>query len=302
MYDIMVSRGCPYSCSYCCNSLFRNIYKKKGKYIRFRKVDDVIEELLYAKKEFPFVNMINIQDDGFASLSENYLKDFSKKYKEIINLPLRLRIIPTSMTEKKAFYLKEANTLVGVLGIQANDRINKELYNRHVSSKRIIEIAKLLKKYNIVGQYDIISQNPYETEQDMIEKCEILMKIPKPFFLVMFPLALFPNTPLREKAIKDGIIINNTDGYTTRYGNYPIKYVYLNKLQQISPYTPSFLLKYFLYKRKNKSCKILFWFYNKHIYKMIHKMILLILKNTRLVSIIKKIIFLPQYIILKLTK
>lgn len=152
MYDIMVSRGCPYSCSYCCNALFRKIYKNKGKYVRFRSVDHVIEELQHVKREFPYVNMVSLQDDAFTFAPEAYLKEFSEKCKTHIGLPLRVRIIPTMLTEKKVKYLSEANTLVAVLGIQSSDRINREIFNRRVSSEQLISVAKALKRNNIVGQ------------------------------------------------------------------------------------------------------------------------------------------------------
>jgi len=293
MYDIMASRGCPYSCSYCCNGLLRNIYRNKGKYVRYRSVDNIIRELQYAKNTFPYINMVNIQDDGFAAASEEYLKEFSEKYSADIGLPLRLRIIPTNLTERKVQYLSDANTLVAVLGIQSSDRINKDIFNRHVSSETIVQATKMLKKHNIVGQYDLIVQNPYETEQDMIEVCRLLAGIPKPYQLIMFPLALFPNTPLRERALRDGIKINEKDGYETAYGSYPIRYPYLHKLQQICPYTPKLLIEFFLRYRNSKLTRTSFELYYRYIYKGMEYIRQKIMKNTRLVSWVKKIIFLP---------
>ena len=294
MYDIMASRGCPYSCSYCCNALLRNIYRDKGKYVRYRSVDNIIRELQYAKNEFPYINMVNIQDDGFAAASEEYLEEFSEKYRARIGLPLRLRIIPTNLTEQKVQYLSDANTLVAVLGIQSSDRINKNVFNRHVSSKQIVDATRMLKKHNIVGQYDLIVQNPYETEEDMIEVCRILAEIPKPYQLIMFPLALFPNTPLRERAVKDGIKIHENDGYETAYGSYPIQYPYLHRLQQICPYTPKFIIEIFLRYRHLRLVTAIFELYYRYIYKGMEYVRQKIMRNTKMVSWTKKIIFLPS--------
>jgi radical SAM superfamily enzyme YgiQ (UPF0313 family) len=297
MYDIMVSRGCPYSCSYCCNALLRGLYRDKGKYVRYRSIGNVMEELQYARKEFPYINMINIQDDGFASAREEYLKEFSEVYKEDVGLPIRLRIIPTMFSEKKARYLSDANTLVAVLGIQSSDRINKEIFHRQVSSEKLIAVTKLLKKYNIVGQYDLITQNPYETEQDMVEICETLAQIPKPYQLIMFPLAMFPNTPLRAKAIQDGIPVNEEDGYATTYGNYPIRFPYLHQLQQVCPYTPKFLIYFFLRNRHRTIVRNLFVLYHRYVYAAIDRMRSKIMKNTKWVNWTKKVIFLPNFLL-----
>ena len=294
MYDIMVSRGCPYSCSYCCNSLLRGLYKDKGKYVRYRSIDNVMEELQHARNEFPYVDMINIQDDGFASAREEYLKEFSEVYKKDIGLPIRLRIIPTMISETKVRYLSDANTLVAVLGIQSSNRINSEIFHRRVSSEKLIAVTKLLKKYNIVGQYDLITRNPYETEQDMVEICETLAQIPKPYQLIMFPLAMFPNTPLRAKAIEDGIPVNEEDGYSTTYGNYPIRFPYLHRLQQVCPYTPGSLIRFFLHHRHRAIVRKLFAFYHRHVYTAIDRLRVEIMKNTKWVDRTKRIIFLPN--------
>jgi anaerobic magnesium-protoporphyrin IX monomethyl ester cyclase len=297
MYDIMASRGCPYSCSYCGNALYRQIYRGKGRYVRFRSVDNVIEELRYAQREFPFIDMINIQDDAFAAAPARYLKEFAGKYKEQIGLPLRVRVLPTMLPEEKVSYLKEANTLVAVLGIQSSDRINEEVFNRHASSETLIKAARLLDKYGIVVQYDLIVQNPYESEADVAETCEILSNLPKPFVLIRYPLALFPNTPLRTRAVEDGIPINPRDGYETPYGSFPIEHPYLYRLQEASQITPKSLMDFFLHKREKLLVRMLFAVYFFVFYKSIEAARKLVMRNTKLVRWTKEAIYLPRRVL-----
>ena len=63
-YPIMTSRGCPFNCTYCCNNALRGIYR--GKYLRRRSVDNVIGELVKAKKDFPNLMSISFLDDVFT--------------------------------------------------------------------------------------------------------------------------------------------------------------------------------------------------------------------------------------------
>ncbi len=293
MYDVMASRGCPYSCSYCCNSLFRVIYRNKGRYVRYRSVDSVIEELKYATREFPFVSMINIQDDGFAAAPEPYLKEFSEKYKRQVGLPIRLRIIPTMFSEAKARYLSDANALVAVVGIQSSDRINREVFNRRGSTENLLQVARLLRKYRIVGQYDLIVQNPYESEDDLVEVCNTLASLPKPYRLEMFPLAMFPNTPLRTRALADGIPVDDNDGYVRPYGAYPIRYPYLFALQRASELTPGIVLKYFLRHRQSRLVRRLFDLYYRWIYQNVDRAREHLMRRTALLGLTKKAIFVP---------
>src|SRR3989344_5471305 len=48
IYTIMTSRGCPFKCTYCCNSFLRGLYGGQ-KYLRRKSVKTVIEELKKAK-------------------------------------------------------------------------------------------------------------------------------------------------------------------------------------------------------------------------------------------------------------
>jgi radical SAM superfamily enzyme YgiQ (UPF0313 family) len=46
----LTSRGCPYKCTYCCNHLLQKIYNYKN-YVRFRSVDNVLDEMEFVKKK-----------------------------------------------------------------------------------------------------------------------------------------------------------------------------------------------------------------------------------------------------------
>jgi len=257
MYDVIISRGCPHACSYCCNSLFRSLYKGKGKYVRYRSVDKAIEELRYVKETFDFVRILNIQDDSFAASSEEYLADFAEKYSSQIGFPVRMRAIASLLNETRVKHLVKTNVLSVIIGVQSNDRINKTVFNRHIPSESVLRAAKLLKSYNIVGEYQFISSNPYSNEQDMVEICEILADIPRPYRLQMLDLGIFPHTGLWEKAKQDGLEVNKSDGYDYNYGAYPEKFPILRAIQEVAPHTPRSLILFFVKHRHSKGSR---WF------------------------------------------
>jgi len=179
------------------------------------------------------------------------------------------------------------------MGLQGSDRINRDYYNRNVPSEEFIEVAKMIRRHNIVGQYDLITRNPYATEEDMLQICDILSRLPKPYKLETMKLALYPNTPLRQRAIQDGIPVNETDGYTTRFGSYPEKFPHLRDVQEVCQYTPKFLVDFFVSTRNSRAGRALFRAYLRVVYKNIHRLRAAILRNTTLVTWTKKLVFLP---------
>ncbi|MCK5178914.1 MAG: cobalamin-dependent protein, partial [Candidatus Omnitrophica bacterium] len=65
-YITMVSRGCPYRCTFCFNSFVAQLPEDpKGKYVRYRSIDNVLHELRQAKRRYNF-RMIEFFDDVFT--------------------------------------------------------------------------------------------------------------------------------------------------------------------------------------------------------------------------------------------
>ena len=48
------SRGCLYSCTYCCNALLRSLYSNKEKFLRHYSVDRLLDEVERGLKKYPF--------------------------------------------------------------------------------------------------------------------------------------------------------------------------------------------------------------------------------------------------------
>ena len=86
-YRIISSRGCPFSCTYCCNHILQKIYAGKGRYVRTRSIKNLIDEMLIAKNKFN-VRAFRIMDDSFLYNSLEWFKEFNKSYKKILIYPL----------------------------------------------------------------------------------------------------------------------------------------------------------------------------------------------------------------------
>jgi radical SAM superfamily enzyme YgiQ (UPF0313 family) len=245
IYRIICSRGCPFSCTYCYNSIFWNLYPNKGKYNRRRSVNNVIAELEWIKKNFDFVKLIRIVDDSFIATTEEWIRDFSRQYKEKINLPLSCLINPQTINKQKIDYLCDAGLAHVQMGIESTERVNKEVYKRNTSNEQIINVTKILSdKKDLICEYDLIVDNLYETREDLINKIKLVLEISKPYILGLYSLILYPHSPLYEKAKKDGKL----DAKHTRYSKNmsSINNNYFNSLLLLSPYLPKKIAYFFL--------------------------------------------------------
>lgn len=206
-YSVMTSRGCPYSCLYCYNSYRRRQYKDKGKYLRARSIENVIEELAQAKRTFNNLVRINFWDDSFVARSVEDFIVFKRLYKERINLPFFALIEPMAFDFEKIKILRDSGLVALQVGIQTgSERVNKEVYNRHVSNQKVVEVARQIRDLGIDVIYDVIFNNPYETENDVSETVNLFLQFPKPVSLQGFNLIFYPGTEITDRALKDGYI------------------------------------------------------------------------------------------------
>jgi radical SAM superfamily enzyme YgiQ (UPF0313 family) len=202
-YSIMTSRGCPFSCSYCCNDLLRKLYDSKYN-IRRRSVDNVISELMAAKKEY-WISEVYFTDEVFATKLE-WLREFSAKYKEKIGLPFFMYYHVTYATEERIKLLKEAGCRDINFGMQSvSEKIRKEVCHRYYSNQHAERAIKMCRKYNINVYCDQIFGLPFETEDGWSEAVEFYREA-KPNIIYSYWLTYYPATSIIDKGREAGIL------------------------------------------------------------------------------------------------
>ncbi|MBU2640163.1 MAG: B12-binding domain-containing radical SAM protein [Nanoarchaeota archaeon] len=218
------ARGCPHACSYCTNTIMRELYKGKGKCLRSHSVDYVITELKRLKNKFKTIGVFDIRDETFTVRELNWIKEFSKRYKNEINVRFKCLADPATMgTGKEAINEEKIKLLVDaglrdiIIGIQSgSDRINFDVYNRYIKAEELLKCAKVVNKFKELNvMYDIMTSNPYETKEDLIQTIKLIIEIPPPYYLSVNNLIFFEGTPLYKKAKEDGIIKEEKDSAST---------------------------------------------------------------------------------------
>jgi len=231
-YMTLTSRGCPFQCTYCWNHSYNRIFRNQ-QIIRKRSAANVIHELTNVKNRFPFIRMVALDDDAFFMRTEGELLDFSKKYKEKIDLPLWITgATPTTLTRKKISILVDAGLTSLRMGIQTGSERIRRMYKRNYSNQQVEESVRMIHEFKEtipVPQYDIILDNPWETENDVIETLIFLAGLPPSYEVLFFPLILYPGTDLFELAQKDGMMPNDPhDIWRIRHHHF--RDSYLNRL------------------------------------------------------------------------
>ncbi|MBI1810926.1 MAG: B12-binding domain-containing radical SAM protein [Nitrospirae bacterium] len=194
-YLTIASRGCPHACAYCINYRLNELHKGDRR-IRKRSLDNLYKELVEIKKKTPFINNIWIDDDMFfVSYSTEEIRDFCGKYKENISMPLSISgATAKSLTKEKLEILVDAGLSATRIGIQSGSARTLAMYKRVQNNDEIIRAAKLANQYkkSLRVTYDIIVDNPWELEEDLITTLKFLSRLPWPRSISVRSLIFIP--------------------------------------------------------------------------------------------------------------
>ncbi|HPB30914.1 MAG TPA: radical SAM protein [Candidatus Sumerlaeota bacterium] len=197
-------RGCPYKCSYCIHSLLN----REG-HARFRRrsVDNVMGEVRDLVERLGMRHLV-FHDEIFV-IDKKWITEFADKFREQFHKPHGCTFTGyvhplTTTPEILDMMFHAGHTRVG-MGIQSGSgRVNTDIFDRKWCPKETIEMARLLSRYDFETiQYDLIVNNPFETEEDMRQTFEFLMNFPPPFSPVLFGLVVYKYSTLSQRPLPE---------------------------------------------------------------------------------------------------
>ncbi|OHB86804.1 MAG: hypothetical protein A3D13_09750 [Planctomycetes bacterium RIFCSPHIGHO2_02_FULL_40_12] len=204
--NVITSRGCPFHCSFCFEDAMRELYKGKGKYVRTRRIEKVIEECMRLKEETN-VRVIYFADDVFG-LSKSWLYQFLPIFKKEIGLDFicLVRADIVASDEKYAFHLAEGGCKSVFFGIESgNESLRNRVLKKQLKDDQIIQAAELLHKAGIKFRTYNIMGLPDETLEDAFATVELNIRIKTdyPWCSLFSP---FPGTKLTDYAFERGYL------------------------------------------------------------------------------------------------
>jgi len=255
-YTLLASRGCPYwTCTFCSNTLTKPLYQGLGKSFRMRSVEDIIQEMEYAMSICKDIKVVRFDDEVFPIRSE-WVAELEEKWPKRVGLPFEVLVDPRMVAEEPLRKLRSAGLRAICMGIQADERVNQEFYNRNTTNDQIREAQRIFRLLDIKASLQIIWDDPFSTEEDKDNLFRLLMDLERPFELFLFGLTIYPNTHLARTLLREGKITeSDIEGINThafeqfRVGlNYPRPIADKRWLALIVLLNKGFLSKEFIWK------------------------------------------------------
>lgn len=217
---VILSRGCPYSCTYCSNKRMRDIYPNRNRYSRFHSPEYSIEYLQKLLAAYPGVKYLNFRDD-ILPWKGGWLERFTSLYRKEIGLPFICNYRANLVTPEIVQMLRQAGCYQMFFGVESgNDFIRNEVLNRHMSRDKIARAFAACREagiqtvaYNMVGL-------PYEDKAKVLDTVKLNVEIKADHSLspIYYP---YPDTALFETAVSEGWVPEVYDYREDRFVDQP---------------------------------------------------------------------------------
>jgi len=219
MFSIFVlsSRGCPFKCAFCATPHIFETYKKEvgaANFVRQRTVGNVISELKYIEESFPNFRAtkdgtINFGDDVFVMYTE-WVKEFTAEYQKHFDRPYWCYFHPNTVRDEIIDLLAGTGLKYVDMGVQTgSQRIRSECFNRTDTDAKIKQAVDILQKRNVGIVMDVITDNPFDTEEDKRSGLEFYLSLKRPFQLNYLSMIMFPKVAFTQKALEAGLITDD---------------------------------------------------------------------------------------------
>ncbi|MDA8100931.1 MAG: radical SAM protein [Nitrospiraceae bacterium] len=172
-FNVMVSRGCPYNCSYCCNHAIRSAYRRLSGYFRILTPSNAVSLIKGCMDRHSGIRGFIFEDD-LLLWDKNWFLAFADEYRMKIGLPYICNGHINSVDQDIVNALVMSGCRSVMLGLESGDEeLRATLLRRHYSNEKVMAVANLFHKsgiqfftYNIFGF-------PFETKEQMARTVQI---------------------------------------------------------------------------------------------------------------------------------
>ncbi len=194
---ILGSRGCPFSCAFCCIPAI-------GHKVRIRSPKNVVDEMAQVYNQcrgaYSFV------DDCFI-LNKARIMEFCQ---EIVDRKMKVKFIGSTrantLDEDVVKALKRAGCTDLYFGVESgNERIRNQVIKKKLTDEQIAKAIELCRKYRIMSNLFLMVGFPTETKKEMMDTVRIGKKVKADIIGIHITIP-FPGSEIYRYAIDHKLI------------------------------------------------------------------------------------------------
>ena len=215
---LICTRGCPAQCTFC-KPLAEEMFGKK---IRFRSIDNVMEEIRWYVNEFG-IKTIHTYDDTFT-FKKSYVLEFCERMaNEALDVDWTVNTRSNCLDDEVAAAFKKAGCKMISFGFESGSQRILDFIKKGITVEQSLRAAEICHKYRIRFLANILVGIPGETDEDFELTLKFLRRI-KADIVYINNLIPYPGTAIRDYCEERGLLkpIRKYEDYMSCLENEPI--------------------------------------------------------------------------------
>jgi anaerobic magnesium-protoporphyrin IX monomethyl ester cyclase len=199
------TRGCPYSCTYCCNNYYKKLYQGKGRIARRFSVERIIREVEYVQTRYR-MDFVKFGDDLFAMRADEWLEEFAEKYAQRVGIPFNCFLRLDRVDAPLLALLKKAGCYSVHLSVDSTSEVVREqVLGRHMREIDIAGTLRLIHDFGIHTWVNYMLAAPESTLADDLSTIALSKKgrVTYASYSTTVPLK---GTALYDYALEHGLV------------------------------------------------------------------------------------------------
>lgn len=199
-YQIQLSRGCPFECSFC------NIKIVAGRKVRARELNVCLEQIAHAIATQPCINTVTVTDDC-PNFDKPRFKEFLRRFASMFpGLTLTIDNMRADLLDEEMIILySKAGGKNLCLGTESGDPEVFAMITKGETLNDVVKAAKLVRKHNLQLGLCFVIGLPGDTLKRH-QKSIALAKELKPDYVFWNMCVPWPGTAIHEWFLKNGKI------------------------------------------------------------------------------------------------
>ncbi len=216
---LLTERGCPFSCTFC------SAHTVFGKKIRYRDINDVVNEIEYLVYDLKITHL-NLIDDTLTINRKRVIELCNEIMKRKINFTWEGWTRANTIDDELVRIMKKAGFVRVSFGIESGSPEILKSIKKEVKLPEIVNAFKIMKKYGIETRGSVMLGNAYETRKTVNETLRFIRDLKNCDQMFINIATPYPGTELYDQAVRGdgGIVLLEKDfSKYKRYGNAVIK-------------------------------------------------------------------------------
>lgn len=145
----IVSRGCPYNCAFCFNHKLRCLYQGKGRFVRLRSPESIVEEGVHVKSNYG-LKLASFEDD-LLTFDKEWLEKLLVLWSDRVGVPYNLNATARDLNDPDLVaLLKKTGLWCVAFGVETgNETLRTQLLNKPITDENIRKAGELLNRHRV---------------------------------------------------------------------------------------------------------------------------------------------------------